>query len=300
MKYINFSLSKKSLLAFASILVSVCVFFIPRFSDAATITASSTDTIASGDTSIIHVYLDTEGEVINSVDGAVTLSDEHGGNFEIKDLNTTNSVFTLWPNKPSLETGHAIKFIGGTPGGVTGERLLLFKIVLKINQTGIFTITPGTTTAYLNDGVPTPRLVTKETSSITVGPPRADAQDKWTEVISNDNTAPFAFTVSLISDPYLYDGKKFVSFETTDSESGISHYEVQEGARTPVRSGTNYILIDQKNNIDITVTAYDKAGNFQVAVLSTREPINWLGIIATLFILGIVYFIIKKLRKKKK
>lgn len=298
MKYINFSLSKKNIFFILGIVVSV--FLVPRVSYGATITASSTDAIASGDTSIIHVYLDTEGETINSVDGVVMLSDEHGGNFEIKDLSVANSVFTMWPNKPSLETGHMIKFIGGIPGGVTGEHLLLFKMIIKINQPGTFEIIPGVVTAYLNDGVPTPRVITPKTSSIVVGSPRETAQDKWKEIISNDNTAPDRFTVRLVSDPYLYGGKKFVSFETVDNESGISHYEVQEGTRTPVRSGTNYILINQEQDVDITVTAYDKAGNFQVAVLKADKPINWLSIVVTLIILISAYFIIKKLRKKKK
>lgn len=283
------------------ILISILsIIILPNKTFAAKISASSTDTISSGDTSIINIYIDTEGQQINSIDGAVVLKDENDGNFEIKDLSISNSAFSMWPVKPSLEDGHKIKFIGGIPGGIKGERLLIFKVIVKINQPGKFSIIPETTTAYLNDGIPTPIIITKEISRITIGAKKAETKDLWKEVISNDNNAPLAFKIELIQDPYLYEGRKFIMFTTTDEASGISYYEVKEGDREPVRSGTNYVLIDQKKNTKIVVTAYDKAGNFQIATLNTREPIHWGSILITLLILGILYKIIKRFREKRK
>lgn len=276
------------------------VIILPGKIFAAKITASSTDIVSAGDTSMVNIYLDTQGQQINSIDGSIILRDESGGNFEVKDLSVANSVFNMWPGRPSLEDGHKIKFVGGIVGGVNGDHLLIFKIIVKINQPGNFSVIPDVITAYLNDGIPTKVNVTEDISKISVGVKKDQAQDKWEEIISNDNIAPNRFEIKLIKDPYLYDGKKFIIFETTDAQSGIDYYEVKEGNREGVRSGTNYVLIDQNKNEKITVTAYDKANNFQVATINTREKIKWGSIAITLIILSIFYKIFKRWKKKRK
>lgn len=282
------------------ILSILSIILLPSKTFAAKLSASATEMVSSGDTSILNIYLDTEGQQINSIDGGITIKDENNGNYEIKDLSIANSVFTMWPVKPSLENENKIKFIGGIPGGIKGERLLIFKIIVKINQPGIFYISSDNSTTYLNDGIPTPIKIMNDVSKITVAPKKEKTQDRWNEIISNDNIAPITFKIELVKDPYLYEGRKFIIFDTTDNESGIDYYEVKEGNRDSVRSGTNYILIDQNKNQKIIVTAYDKAGNFQISTISTKEPIHWGSIIITLIILAILYKITKKIRKNLK
>ncbi|MBP6884017.1 MAG: hypothetical protein KBC06_02190 [Candidatus Pacebacteria bacterium] len=266
---------------------------------AATISASAESAVSSGDTSIIDVFLNTEGAVINSIDGSISLSDEHNGNFEIQDISLVNSVFTLWPRKPSLESNGKISFIGGVPGGVAGDRLLIFKLVVKINASGKFSVNPNSLSAYVNDGLGTAINITKDASIIVVAPSNGESKDKWKEVISNDNVAPEPFTISLVEDPNLFDGRKFISFETTDSQSGISYYEVRERGYEAVRSGTTYVLIEQNKSVDVVVTAYDKAGNFQISTMGGSQPINWLSILVTLLIIGVVYKLINLVRRKR-
>ncbi len=268
---------------------------------AVAVTASSTSAVSAGDTSIIDVFINTEGKVINSVDGSIVLSDEHQGNFEIKDISLVNSAFTMWPRKPSLEADRKISFVGGVPGGVQGDRVLLFRVVVKINQSGNFTIKPDGVRAYVNDGLGTAVNATNTGSIIAISlSSQGEVKNLWEEIISNDNTAPAPFEISMVSDPNIYDGKKFITFETTDMESGISHYEVREGAYEAVRAGTNYVLITQDEDVEIVVTAYDKAGNFQVAVLNEKTPVNWTGILVALAIIISIYQIIKLVRSKKK
>jgi hypothetical protein len=274
--------------------------YIPRYAFAASIHASANSEVFSGDTGIIEIFLDTEGETVNSIDGSIVLSDEHNGNFEVKDLSTVGSVFSLWPRKPSLEESNKIYFVGGIPGGVKGDRLLLFKVVVKINDEGKFLVKPGKIVVYKNDGLGTEISITKDSSSISVGSPNKTPTDRWKEVISNDNIAPEPFSISLIQDVNLFDGKKFVSFETNDRESGISYYEVKEGNYPVVRTGTTYVLIDQDKNVDVTVTAYDKAGNFQISILKEKEGIHWVSIIVSVLVIVLVYKIIKRIRKNKK
>lgn len=277
----------------------VLSLFTPVYSYAASMKASSGSTIRAGDTSVIEVYVDTEGQQINSVEGSIILSDEHQGNFQIQDISLAQSSFTLWPRKPSLESNHTISFVGGVPGGVIGDRILLFKVIVKINAPGAFTISPNNMQAYLHDGLGTALPIPVKNSVITVGEADTSPQNKWEEIVSNDNQAPNPFVVELIQDANLFEGKKFISFETTDGESGISHYEVREGTYPSVRTGTTYVLIDQKSHQDIIVTAYDKAGNFQVAVLSQKDSINWKSIIIVVLGIVLVRMIIKKILRKR-
>jgi len=273
----------------------------PAKSFAASISASTGDDAYAKDTIIINVFLDTEGENINTIDGGIILSDTNGNDFKVKDLSLVDSAFTVWPRKPSLVSGgDKITFIGGIPNGTKGNNLLLFKIIATVNQAGNFSVMPSKTLAYLNDGLGTSRSVTKNYSTIKILGARKESVDKWDDVIFNDNVPPEPFKINLYKDPELYDGNKFISFETTDGQSGVSYYTVKEGDNPPVRTGTNYILNDQKNPVKIVVTAYDKAGNAQIATFTEKKPIHWLTVILSVLIIFFGYKIFKKVRKSKR
>lgn len=285
---------------FLLMLAILGVLVIPTTTSAASLKVSSGSAVSSGDTSIIEIYLDTEGKNINTIDGSIVLSDTHQGNFEIKDVSLVNSAFTMWPRKPSLGEGHQISFVGGVPGGVVGDRLLLFKVIVKINDSGEFKITPNKILAYLNDGLGTGVELSRDVSVINIGSSKGSPKDNWAEIISNDNTAPLKFEVVLNQDANLFDGKKFISFETTDAESGIDYYEVMEGSYPLVRSGTNYVLIEQDKDLKVVVYAYDKAGNFQVATLDNQTPINWVGIAIVILLVVTLRKVFLKFRNKNR
>lgn len=273
------------------------VFFLPKVSFGATISASSMSSVSAGDTTIIDVYLDTEGQVVNTIDGFVSLSYGQDDNFEIKEISLANSSFTIWPRKPSLESGHKIYFVGGIPGGLNTDRALLFKIIAKLNSPGDFTIKPENLTAYLNDGLGTAIKITKDSSVVKISSANGEPKDSWKEIVSNDNVPPARFEVKIIKDENLFDGRKFAYFETTDDGSGIDRYEVREGNGPSVRSGTSYVLINQEKDLDLVVTAYDKAGNYQIATLKNKQPINWAGILVSVALVLVLTSIIKKVLK---
>ena len=160
------------------ILILFTIVFVPSKIFAATINISSGSLVNKGDTSVIDIYLNTEGQNINSLDGSISLSDDHGGNFEVKDLSLSNSVFTMWPRKPSLEDGQKISFVGGVPGGINGDRMLLFKVIVKINQAGDFKITPKNLTAYLNDGLGTSIKIAENSSTILISKAQDNPKNK--------------------------------------------------------------------------------------------------------------------------
>lgn len=263
-------------------LVGLCL---PNFAMAASISASTSAALAAGDTSIIDVYLNTDGELINTVEGSITVQAK--APIHIKELSIANSAFTIWPRKPSLDSGKTIAFVGGIPGGIKSNQARLFRIVAKLDKPGDLIIDTNSVSAYLNDGKATVRVV-KGKTVLPVAPSTGTETNEWETIISNDNVPPEPFTIALAQDPDLFNNKKFLTFETTDEQSGIDYYEVREGSYPAVRAGTSYVLIDQKNTPEVTVVAYDKAGNSQTSVFqSIKEVTNyWLiGLVGGLLFL---------------
>ena len=80
-------------------------------------------------------------------------------------------------------------------------------------------------------------------------------------MLEKDKTPPESFEITLGKDPSLFDNRYFIGFFTTDAESGVAYYEVQEGERDFVRAESPYVLQDQSIKNIIKAKAFDKAGN---------------------------------------
>jgi hypothetical protein len=213
----------------------------------------------------------------------------------------------LWPNKPSLsfsQENSSINFVAGVPGGLNKSNALLFTIALATENPGDVYVVPVSLTAYKNDGKGTPVVVKDMELKITVNTVDRPLRDEWDEVVTTDNEPPLPFIIRMGRDGSVFGGKKFISFYTTDAQSGIDHYEVKEGDFEPVRSGTTYVLQNQ-NEQNISVTAYDKAGNVRTSIYAPELPagrifdiISIIGII--LVTLLILFFIIRNEKNKNK
>lgn len=253
-------------------LTALATLCLPGVSSAATISAASSGALSAGNTSVIDVFLNTDGQLINTVEGSVTVQAKTP--VQIKELSVANSALTIWPRKPSLESGKTITFVGGVPGGIKSNQVRLFRIIAKLDQPGDITLDTNSVSAYLNDGKATVLKVTGK-SVLAVGPSTGTSVNEWDAIISNDNVPPEPFTITLVQDSNLFNNKKFLSFETTDGQSGIDYYEVREGNYPAVRTGTSYVIIDQSNPPEITVVAYDKAGNSQTSIFQNKKSTQW-------------------------
>lgn len=258
----------------------------------AAVTVQTQGTIQSGDTTIMNVLLDTEGKTINAIDGVITVSDDIGGDFQIKEISVAGSAFSIWPRKPSLAIeGHSIVFTGGAVDEVNDINALLFKIVIQVNKPGAVHIESSGVVGYLNDGLGTSVPFKKTNETITVLAAGTTTTDSWKNVIAGDNIPPEKFTVLLGQDQSMFDGMKFLSFQTTDTDSGIDYYDVKEGVYEYVRTGTTYVLQNQDKVKNIIVRAHDKAGNIQIATFGmSKKAINWQGIIIVVLIASVVFY----------
>jgi len=265
-----------------------------------------------GDTIMFSVRVDSLNKNINAVEGSVMLN-YLTESVSLIDINTAGSEFSLWPGKPMpSEDNTSISFVGGSPGGFDSKDAIIFNIVLKLQKAGQITLTPDNFSVYLNDGKGTKDGVSVKNLVIDVLPKKLDSRsrDDWNDVISNDKTPPEPFEITTGKDPAIFDNQHFISFFTTDAESGVAYYEVQEGERDFIRAESPYLLQDQTLNSIIKVRAVDKAGNKRIVELLPIAPAkpfykNIMFWLIVLSILGAAYLIwriiraVLKIRNKK-
>jgi hypothetical protein len=255
-----------SLLLFGAFLVPSSVF-------ASTVYIDTTHSeFFVGDTVLLSVRLDSEGKAINTVEGEVVL-DHAVDTASLIDINTSGSEFTLWPGRPlPSERNTRVTFAGGSPGGLTSSDAVVFNIVLKLEEPGKVAVSPSDIGVYVHDGQGTKDVVNVRSLVIDILPKEPDAEttDDWSTIVLNDKTPPEPFEIYVGQEDSVFDGKKFLSFTTTDTGSGISHYEVIEENFPPVRSNDTYVLQEQNNPVRVTVTAFDSAGNARESVYTCR------------------------------
>lgn len=274
--------------------------------DAAVISFSvNNNTPQVGDTVRVDVLMDTEGASLNVVEGNVLMSSFDS--ISIKELSVSNSNLNYWVRNPSWsEKEGIISFIGGAPGGFKQSKALLFHVYFTALKSGQVQISSGQVKAYLNDGKASAarvsflplNVVIKEKTDVAT-------KDEWKGTLTRDLTAPSGIMVDLGQDPSLFDGQKFLNISAIDAESGIDHFEVREGNRSPVRTTGNYVLQNQENLEPITIYAFDKSGNISsknlvaqknVAVSSGLAPYIF-GALILIILLFVAYKIIKRIKK---
>ncbi len=271
-----------------------------RASAATVFVESSRDQISVGDSVIISVKINAEGEVINTIDGNIAIEDGVGKS-SVKEFSLANSVFGMWPRTPSLDSkGKLISFVGGVPGGMSIENATVFKFVLNADKEGTIRIIPKNTLVFLNDNKGTQtKTVLKDLSIKIVPKTGATNTNDWQNTLSSDKVSPEKFIIVLGQDQKVYDGKIFAYFSAVDNQSGIDHYEVIENDSKAVRSGSVYIPNDQSNKLRLKVTAFDKAGNSTISYYpNSSKPIAW-GWIIVVIILGLVGRFIYKIKNAK-
>jgi len=214
----------------------------------------------------------------------------------VKNILVGGSIFTLWPNKPSL-IKNEISFTGGTTAGVSGPALHLFTIAVKPESAGDIILGLQNASAYKNDGKGTRVAIPTKDIKISVANEDDIKIDSLSALIQNDETSPKDFSLEVGHDPSVFEDKHFISFYTTDEDSGIDYYEVSESGFETVRSGSPYILRDQSLQSKVTVIAYDKAGNKKEAVFdpnSSHRTRNLALIIGLLILLRIIIQTLKR------
>ena len=288
----------------ASVLVAFLAFaFVVPHAEAATLyMQSSTNELKRGDTMVVSVRLDPgEDECINAIDGVITYTE----NIQPVDISRGNSIFSLWVEEPVINReNRTITFAGGIPNGycarIAGDPRLTNNIVDLLFQSPGLQIGSSEsgndvsidfapeTNVYLNDGFGTVApLQTFGADVVLTREAGGSIENPWQETVNADVLPPEQFSITLERTPNAFSNKYFITFNTTDKQSGIDHYEVMEeplesldlfawgAADAPwVIAKSPYVLDDQSLNSTIRVRAIDKSGNEYIATYVPEESVR--------------------------
>lgn len=245
----------------------------------------------------VNIFIDSEGEDINAVDGKIIFPMEL---LELKKIRDNNSIVNFWVEKPKIISENEIRFSGIIPGGYFGKKGLILSIIFQSKQKGRGLIKISDIKILLNDGKGTEADVVTSNLPFVISKRVAFSNPYFSE--KKDIDMPEAFKPIISSNPTIFAAKYFLVFTTQDKGSGIDYYEVCEGKKKCVVAKSPYFLQNQNLDKKIIVKAVDKNGNERIAVLpaqkSQTQYKNYF-IFAILLLVAIVMYFIRKILWKK-
>lgn len=248
-------------------------FFVPMFSQAAQIDINAgSSNYDLQDTFFVEVYLDTELENINAVDGTILFDT----NLRLQDVIDSDSVVNFWIEKQISE--NSFQFAGMIPGGFRGTGGKLFTLAFETQNPGKTNISLEDVSVFLNDGSGTEqKLSTKQKEFIISDKLSTNVGQK--NLFTSDIYPPESFKPEISKSESLFDGKWFLVFATVDKNSGISHYLIKEAKFKALMFFKSwrivespYVLSDQSKTSFIAIKAVDKAGNEVVERVYPEVP----------------------------
>lgn len=221
------------------------------------------------DVFLVSLNVDTEKEKINA--GQIEINFP-ADKLRVVEVIKDNSIFKLWPEEPKISK-EKISFVGGIPAGFEGKGKILtiaFEVILSDTEKTTATLNfSENCLILLNDGFGTrANLKTEGKNFLLFSEQREKPKNELNEFLLKDNNPPQAFDIFLVKTPLIFNHKYFITFFTVDDESGIDHYEIQEGEMEWKKTVYNfYLLENQELKGEIKVKAIDKAGNERVSIL---------------------------------
>lgn len=208
--------------------------------------------IEVGDTFTATVYVNSQSESINNVEGLLSVSDS----LEILNISTSGTILNLWVEQPYV-SGKNISFNGGiTNPGYTGSSGRILSISLMATKPGIANILFNSASVRLNDGLGTDALNSKSGSSITISSPAPAVievpKKPKDDVVESDNDNSTAETEApeSISD----DAPVIINSELTpDSEKWYQTNSTNFSWNIPKNAIALKTLFDDNSDSDPTI-----------------------------------------------
>ena len=268
---------------------------------ASTFFGVNASTVPPGKPVEVGIFVNSEGETINAVFGDIVLPENAG----VVSLLNGGSLISLWVVPPKIED-HKIHFEGIIPGGLTSSQIPLFSVVLNPIAIGDLSLATENVKVYKHDGLGTALPVRNGKLELAVKEGAVPAM-----ATAEDITPPEVFTPVIVSDSNIENGKPVVIFATSDTESGLDHFEVREVSLLSTSPWTiaesPYLLRDTillKNVVEIR--AIDRAGNIRFATVNRAQNVPSVlvlgGCILFLVIVALLFatFLRKRLWRKQK
>jgi len=267
------------------------VILVPVCTHAATITiAQPSGALGVGDEFAVPIMLSSETEPINAVSLDITFSDTTLSAVRVL---SGNSIVTSWIEQPEI-SGNAIVMSGIMPGGyrsvtdpVTNQQLpgTVVTIIFRVDHPGTARVDFTSAQVYRNDGSGSEADLTTIPLALSLS-----AQGSGLHAPIVDTIPPLSFTPVISSDPSIYDGKQLVIFNTTDKESGIAYYEVDEGNGQWVKTNSPHLVASGATRGPIRVKAVDMAGNYTIGTVTS--PLRPSLVAIVIMLLAVVLVIV--------
>ena len=292
------------------------LFLISSFVDAVVLYLEpNSNNYYQGDVFVVDIRIDAENECINTVKVDIGFPSVL---LEAVDFSQGNSILSIFLEAPKIQKDPGfISFSGGIPGGYCGlipgdpgKSNLLGKIIFKVKDVGeqFSDISDDATVDFLNtsqvllnDGLGTSVELETRGAEFTILPRPFDVaqgKDEWQKELAGDKIPPEDFKIEITQDPSIFEGKYFITFSTTDKQTGIDYYEVKEGEKDWGITGSPYLLEDQSLESIIKVKAVDKAGNERIAEYTPPKLFPYWIIILILVVAGAIWWIVRKFKFK--
>lgn len=248
------------------------IFFLSLFANAfaGEIYFESKNQIQNGESISLPVYLNTNGENINTIDIEIYFNKEL---FIFEGYK--ESTFKNWIIPPKLED-NKIYFTGIIPGGVSGvydpnsndlTPIPLISLSFRAKSIGQASFIFVKNEVLKNDGAGSRLEVTKKDLNILIT--ENIDNPKPTENIV-DEKPPLPFTLKIIEDE---ETGKLLVFQTTDLESGISHYQIKKGLKWE-NIESPYRLEKPFFSKILNVRAYDFNNNYSESYINIDGYFN--------------------------
>jgi hypothetical protein len=260
-------------------------------------------TVAQAQEFVVDVQFDPMQKTYNALEGSISFPQS----LTLVKIEVGQSIIQYWVTHPSA-TGQVIAFAGIMPGGFGGVidpfhsslRLpgTIMRLVFTSDKAGGAALVATGASAALNDGLGTRESLATASTTVTTSDVLAPS------TIALRDTTPPTLDAQIIQDRHLFDGKRALIFNATDSDSGIDHVEISENGEAFHTIANPYLLQNQSDNVILTVRAFDIAGNVATATItpSAKQQHRWfelslLAVMALALLARIALYVHRKRRR---
>lgn len=289
-----------------SLLLLLVWITLPFSAEAASIYAVAQPEVQTQEVFPVEIFLDTEGQNINALEGTLELSQ----NISVEEVRFSGSIVSFWLDEPKKGRGSVISFSGLIPAGYQGSpektgKGNLFTLYVRSANPGVGAISFRDSIAYLNDGEGTAVNLSKSPIDFSVVPDGLSgaAPDR-------DSFPPDSFVPEIVSgEPFGLLGDVLV-FSAIDKDSGIDRFEVGFSHLAYLPDSliqysvitSPYTLPDDARESYIFIKAIDRQGNERTVTIApngfgvSRLVTIFLPIVCILIVLCI--FLVLRSRTK--
>lgn len=170
MNLVNFRfklVAKLSFFGFLAVLIILAFPSITNAQEASLYLSPPTGVHEIGQPFTIRLLVDTDGEDINAAEGVLSYNPS---DFEVVEISTEESIFSIWTTQPLLSDNGGISFGGGSSQAFSGDIGRIFSITLNPLRSGVGRITFNSGSVLAADGSGSNIISEMRTGAYTVVP----------------------------------------------------------------------------------------------------------------------------------